>query len=109
MGHSDDNIRAFATLLRSSAIRASLTIILGEDCVLSQEEADLSWRDELRNLGCRLFIANFGRSFVNSRQLLSLPVQGVCLAPEFLTHMRNSKSLPQSDQKKRAEKEYNKR
>ena len=94
--HSDDNIRAFATLLRSSAIRASLTIILGEDCVLSQEEADLSWRDELRNLGCRLFIANFGRSFVNSRQLLSLPVQGVCLAPEFLTHMRNSKSLPQS-------------
>jgi len=25
-----------------------------------------------------------------------LPIQGVSLAPEFLIHMRNSKSLPQS-------------
>ena len=72
------------------------SIILGEDCILSQEETDLNWRDELRSQQCRLFIANFGRSFLNSRQILSLPIQGVSLAPEFLIHMRNSKSLPQS-------------
>tara|TARA_B100001109_G_scaffold201911_1_gene168712 strand:+ start:102222 stop:104078 length:1857 start_codon:yes stop_codon:yes gene_type:complete len=99
--HPDEGIRQFATALNTANPGAAeagngLTVILGEDCVLSQAEEDLSWRDELRTLGCRIFIANFGRSFVNSRQLLGLPIQGVSLAPEFLTHMRNSKSLPQS-------------
>jgi len=94
--HSDECIRRFANALQQSGLQAGLTVVLGEECVLSQAEDDLNWRDELRGLGCQLFIANFGRSFVNSRQLLGLPIQGVCLAPEFLTHMRNSKSLPQS-------------
>jgi len=92
------SVRAFVKALAEARQRLPLQchIILGEDCILSEDEADLNWRDELRTQQCQLFIANFGRSFLNSRQILSLPIQGVSLAPEFLIHMRNSKSLPQS-------------
>lgn len=94
--HTMDSIRTLTDGLQQLAGGAECSVILGEDCVLSTDAADLAWRDELRERQCRILIANFGRSFINSRQLLSLPVQGVCLAPEFLIHMRNSKSLPQS-------------
>lgn len=70
--------------------------ILSENQLLCQDGGDLELRSELHKTGCRLFMANFGRSFLNSRQILSLPIQGVMLAPEFLSNMRNSKSLPQS-------------
>ena len=91
-------IRTFVKALTDArqSMPVQCRIILGEDCILSQDEADLNWRDELRAQECQLFIANFGRSFLNPRQILSLPIQGVSLAPEFLIHMRNSKSLPQS-------------
>ncbi|WP_430461904.1 EAL domain-containing response regulator [Thalassolituus sp. LLYu03] len=94
--HSQDAIRALTSVLLKREQAPKCAVVLGEDCVLSEGADDLNWRDELRARGCSLFIANFGRSFVNSRQVLSLPIQGVCLAPEFLTHMRSSKSLPQS-------------
>lgn len=94
--HSSDNIRALTRVLMIQEQPPRCSVILGEDCVLSDSADDLNWRDELRARGCELFIANFGRSFLNSRQVLSLPIQGVCLAPEFLIHMRSSKSLPQS-------------
>ncbi|MCD8522068.1 MAG: response regulator [Saccharospirillaceae bacterium] len=87
-------IKALADCRRTIPVQCR--IILGEDCILSQDEEDLNWRAELRAQECQLFIANFGRSFLNPRQILSLPIQGVSLAPEFLIHMRNSKSLPQS-------------
>ncbi len=92
------SVRAFVKALAEARQQQPLQchIILGENCILSQDEADLNWRNELRTQQCQLFIANFGRSFLNSRQILSLPIQGVSLAPEFLIHMRNSKSLPQS-------------
>lgn len=94
--HEQTTLRNFTTALSAMTNPPACSIILGEDCVLSESDEDLSWRNELRARNCNLFIANFGRSFVNSRQVLSLPIQGVCLAPEFLTHMRGSKSLPQS-------------
>lgn len=94
--HTAADIRALTDELQHSGNPAGCSVILAEECVLSQDEEDLSWRDELRARQCNIFIANFGRSFINSRQLLALPIQGVSLAPEFLIHMRNSKSLPQS-------------
>ncbi len=94
--HAAADIRALTDELQQSGNPARCSVILAEECVLSQDDEDLSWRDELRARQCNIFIANFGRSFINSRQLLALPIQGVSLAPEFLIHMRNSKSLPQS-------------
>lgn len=101
MAAADQPITAIRTFVKAlTGARQSMPVqchmILGENCILSQDETDLNWRDELRGQDCQLFIANFGRSFLNPRQILSLPIQGVSLAPEFLIHMRNSKSLPQS-------------
>lgn len=71
-------------------------LIASETQILGDNAADLQLRSAWHEAGCQLVMANFGRSFLNSRQILSLPIQGVMLAPEFLSNMRNSKSLPQS-------------
>lgn len=71
-------------------------VVLNENQLLRQDGDELLLRSRLHQANCKLFMANFGRSFLNSRQVLSLPIQGVMLAPEFLSNMRHSKSLPQS-------------
>jgi CheY-like chemotaxis protein len=72
------------------------TVILSEGQILGETSEELEMRSEWHQAQCKLFMANFGRSFLNSRQVLALPIQGVVLAPEFLSNMRSSKSLPQS-------------
>jgi CheY-like chemotaxis protein len=94
--HRHETVSEFSKAIADCETPVKCTVVLGEDCILSQDDKDIRWQAELRGRQCELLIANFGRSYINSRQILSLPIQGVCLAPEFLTHMRNSKSLPQS-------------
>lgn len=95
---SQQQSRNFLNALRSHQARADIDaiFILSENQLLCQDDDDLALRADLHQAQCQLFMANFGRSFLNSRQVLSLPIQGVMLAPEFLANMRNSKSLPQS-------------
>ncbi|WP_419811411.1 response regulator [Bacterioplanoides sp.] len=71
-------------------------IIVNESQLLDDSAQAQQLRSDWLQAGCRLFVANFGRSFLNSRQIPALPIQGVVLAPEFLPNMSNSKSLPQS-------------
>lgn len=71
-------------------------ILVNESQLMDESYPQQSLRHDWRQARCRLFVANFGRSFLNSRQILTLPIEGVVLAPEFLPNMSNNKSLPQS-------------
>lgn len=71
-------------------------VMLSERCLISQEPEDVEWRARLHEHQCQLFITDFGRSFLNSRQIAALPVQGVSLASDFLLQLRQQKSLAQS-------------
>lgn len=73
-----------------------LYVKLSEDDLLSTEEESLQFRDRLRAAGCEFLLQDFGRGFLSPRQLLNLPLAGVCLAREFLQQLRTSKSTPQS-------------
>lgn len=90
--------RAYLNAIQSFSKEHDLrsVVILDENQLLCQDSDEQTLRSELHQTNCQLFMANFGRSFLNSRQVLSLPIQGVMLAPEFLSNMRHSKSLPQS-------------
>lgn len=70
--------------------------IVNEEQLLSDEPQHVQLRQLLISQKCQLLVADFGRHFLNSRQLLSLPVSGLCLAPEYLAHMRTHKSMSQS-------------
>ncbi|GGY32731.1 hypothetical protein GCM10011297_02080 [Bacterioplanes sanyensis] len=70
--------------------------IVNEEQLLSDDERHIQLRQRLYQQQCKLLVAEFGRSFLNSRQLLSLPVSGLSLAPEYLAHMRTHKSMSQS-------------
>ena len=90
--------RQYLSALKQCADRFEInaTVILSEGQILGETSEELEMRSEWHQAQCKLFMANFGRSFLNSRQVLALPIQGVVLAPEFLSNMRSSKSLPQS-------------
>ncbi len=76
--------------------RLSCYAIVNEEQLLSDDEAHIQLRQRLYQQQCKLLVADFGRNFLNSRQLLSLPVSGLSLAPEYLAHMRTHKSMSQS-------------
>lgn len=90
----DHFLRALKQQRQQHAIHCM--IMLSEGCLISQEPQDIAWRARLHEHQCQLFITDFGRSFLNSRQIAALPVQGVSLAAEFLLQLRQQKSLAQS-------------
>ncbi|ASP40315.1 hypothetical protein CHH28_17245 [Bacterioplanes sanyensis] len=80
----------------TSAAGLDCYVIVSEDQLLSDDESTTQLRQMLYQQDCKLLVADFGRNFLNSRQLLSMPVCGLCLAPEYLAHMRTHKSMAQS-------------
>ncbi|TNC91105.1 MAG: hypothetical protein CSH36_11390, partial [Thalassolituus sp.] len=45
--------------------------------------------------GIKRLISHFGRSFLNARQILSLPIDGITLAPEFLARLQDPRNAVQ--------------
>ena len=66
-------------------------IILDEDYLISDDPSAQAWQAQLLDHGCKRLISHFGRSFLNARQILNLPIDGISLAPEFLTNIQDSK------------------
>lgn len=70
-------------------------LVLGEEQLLSEEAEDILLQGELVHHDVRRMISHFGRSFLNARQILSLPINGITLAPEFLTRMQEPRNAVQ--------------
>lgn len=70
-------------------------IVLDEDRLLSHSQDDILWQGELVHHDIKRMISHFGRSFLNARQILSLPIDGITLAPEFLTRLQHPKNAVQ--------------
>ncbi|TNC88509.1 MAG: hypothetical protein CSH36_13370, partial [Thalassolituus sp.] len=56
---------------------------------------DILLHGELVHHDITRMIRHFGRSFLNARQILSLPIGGITLAPEFLTRMQEPRNAVQ--------------
>ncbi|MFP6790661.1 MAG: response regulator [Thalassolituus sp.] len=67
------------------------SVILDEDYLISDEPSAQAWQAQLQEHGCKRLISHFGRSFLNARQILNLPIDGISLAPEFLTNIQDAK------------------
>lgn len=70
-------------------------IVLDEDRLLSNSKNDILWQGDLVHHDVKRMISHFGRSFLNARQILSLPIDGITLAPEFLTRLQHPKNAVQ--------------
>lgn len=70
-------------------------IVLDEDRLLSETQDDILWQGDLVQHDVKRMISHFGRSFLNARQILSLPIDGITLAPEFLTRLQHPKNAIQ--------------
>ncbi len=94
---SVEHIQAFLAALEYGRtlhpIDASL--IMSEEQLLSEQEEDILLHGELVHQDVTRMIRHFGRSFLNARQILSLPIGGITLAPEFLTRMQEPRNAVQ--------------
>ena len=70
-------------------------VILDEDRLLSDQKDDIMWQGDLVHHGIKRLISHFGRSFLNARQILSLPIDGITLAPEFLARLQDPRNAVQ--------------
>lgn len=70
-------------------------IVLDEEHLLSNTQDDILWQGDLVRHDVKRMISHFGRSFLNARQILSLPIDGITLAPEFLTRLQHPKNAIQ--------------
>lgn len=71
------------------------TYIVDEGRLLSDGQDDILWHGELVHHNVKRMINHFGRSFLNARQILSLPIDGISLAPEFMARLQAPKNAAQ--------------
>lgn len=81
---------------QQNKVKWQLVFIMNEQQLVSNENAVSEFRADLHQARCQLFLAHFGRSFLNSRQIQSLAIQGVVLAPEFLPGVASNHATTQS-------------
>lgn len=72
-----------------------VSLIMSEEQLLSEQEEDILLHGELVHQDVTRMIRHFGWSFLNARQILSLPIGGITLAPEFLTRMQEPRNAVQ--------------
>jgi len=92
-------IQKFITALDRNRQMLSMEcyIVLGEEQLLSETEEDILLQGELVHHGVERMIRHFGRSFLNARQIMSLPISGTTLAPEFLQKMQEPRNATQGN------------
>ncbi len=94
---SAESVREFLPALEQARALhpIEVSMILSEEQLLSEQEEDILLHGELVHHDITRMIRHFGRSFLNARQILSLPIGGITLAPEFLTRMQEPRNAVQ--------------
>ncbi|WP_370315530.1 response regulator [Thalassolituus sp.] len=96
-GAGPEITREFLPALRKAreSMNIECYVILDEDRLLSDQKDDIMWQGDLVHHGIKRLISHFGRSFLNARQILSLPIDGITLAPEFLARLQDPRNAVQ--------------